>query len=47
MVVSLWLTLFAAAASAAMPNNHVWGCLKGNVSAALAFCDHTRPVDGG
>ena len=28
-----------------MPNGHAWGCLPGNVSAHLPFCDHTLAVE--
>ena len=30
--------------SQALPNGYNWGCLKGNVSSSLPFCDHTLDI---
>ena len=42
--LTLMLALLSAAATA-IPNGHVIGCLKGNVSHTFAFCDHTLSIE--
>ena len=36
--------LVSLASSGSVPNGHAWGCLPGNVSAHLPFCDHEKTV---
>ena len=40
----LLLLLAAVHAAAALPAEHAWGCLPGNISAHMKFCDATAPV---
>jgi hypothetical protein len=45
LICTLVFSLSSADPGSSLPNGQVWGCLPGNVSSHLPFCDVTLPIN--